>query len=341
MFLFINKPKCLQSNHFYTNVKSFGTYKISSFDIYGNTVVVFSALSKCEQNIVTSSLGKAVIILMSHKYPQAFIKLLNGAELLSRLIIARNYRVIRLRCHKKKWKRCRKESALLPVNSTYTCRRDITFVSQHMNTSSLNMTATADGAQFIPRGEFAPRGAQHFRRDLCKGHGDLLSGFVCTQVTWLTPTRKILEASSPGNSRAMGWAHHGRTSDFCMRRLKTPALWEPNVAEPYMDILPPLISNKLLRDMHINFLYTTVYFSNISNGSLCTFKAHNCGVQCNTENFTSECFLVLLLGFILWLIAGKLAPPSDTHFWKFRWRTHFFLFFCFTISWNDREAFRL
>jgi hypothetical protein len=39
--------------------------------------------------------------------------------------------------------------------------------------------------------------------------------FVRTQVTWRTPTRKSLETSSPGNSRAMGWAQHGRTSDFC------------------------------------------------------------------------------------------------------------------------------
>jgi hypothetical protein len=29
-------------------------------------------------------------------------------------------------------------------------------------------------------------------------------------------------------------------------------------------------SNKLLRDSYINFLYTTVYFYNISNGPLCT-----------------------------------------------------------------------
>jgi hypothetical protein len=49
------------------------------------------------------------------------------------------YRVISLRCHKKKWKLCRKESAFLPVNVTYTCRRDTTFVSQHINTAFLNM----------------------------------------------------------------------------------------------------------------------------------------------------------------------------------------------------------
>jgi hypothetical protein len=42
--------------------------------------------------------------------------------------------MIRLRCHKKKWKRCRKESALLPDTGTYTCRRDTTFVSQHIIT---------------------------------------------------------------------------------------------------------------------------------------------------------------------------------------------------------------
>jgi hypothetical protein len=43
------------------------------------------------------------------------------------------------------------------------------------NTSSLNMTTTADAAQFIPRGEVAPRGAQHFRSDMWKARGDLLS----------------------------------------------------------------------------------------------------------------------------------------------------------------------
>jgi hypothetical protein len=41
------------------------------------------------------------------------------------------------------------------------------------NTLTLNMTATADGAQFIPRGEVATRGAQHFRSDMCKGRGYL------------------------------------------------------------------------------------------------------------------------------------------------------------------------
>jgi hypothetical protein len=152
--------------------------------------------------------------------------------------------MIRFRCHKKKWKHSRKESTLLPVNGTYTCRRDTTFVSKHINTLSLNMTATADAAQFIPRGQVAPRGAQHFRSDLCEGRGDLLSvaSFILWSLSvhkWLdVPPHESLEASSPGNSRAMGWAHHGRTTDFCMCRLKTPTLWEPNVAEPYMDILP-------------------------------------------------------------------------------------------------------
>jgi hypothetical protein len=46
----------------------------------------------------------------------------------------RIYRMIRLRCHKKKRKRCRKESTLLPVNGTYKYRRDTISVPQHINT---------------------------------------------------------------------------------------------------------------------------------------------------------------------------------------------------------------
>jgi hypothetical protein len=152
--------------------------------------------------------------------------------------------VIRLRCHKKKWKRCRKESALLPVNGTYTCRRDTSFVSQHINTLSLNMTATADAAQFLPRGQVAPRVAQRFRSDLCIGHGDLLSkvSFILWSLSvykWLAvpPHDKVWRLQARKNLGAMGWAHHGRTNDVCMCRLKTPALWEQNVAEPYMGIL--------------------------------------------------------------------------------------------------------
>jgi hypothetical protein len=117
-------------------------------------------------------------------------------------------------------------------------------VSQHINTSSLNMTATADGAvhtarRICPtwRAAFPEWPVQRPRGSTVRGHLHSVV-FVCTQVTWRTPTRISLDASSLGNSRAMGWAHHGRTSDFCMCRLKTPALWEPNVAGPYMDILP-------------------------------------------------------------------------------------------------------
>jgi hypothetical protein len=43
------------------------------------------------------------------------------------------------------------------------------------NTLTLNMTATADVARFIPRRQVAPHGAQHFWSDLSKGHGNLLS----------------------------------------------------------------------------------------------------------------------------------------------------------------------
>jgi hypothetical protein len=65
-----------------------------------------------------------------------------------------------------KRKHCRQESTSLLVSSTYTCRRDTTFVSQHLNILTLNMTATEDAAQFIPCGQFAPGGKQHFRSDV-------------------------------------------------------------------------------------------------------------------------------------------------------------------------------
>jgi hypothetical protein len=101
-------------------------------------------------------------------------------------------------------------------------------VSQHINTPQ---DRHGGGAQFIPRGQVAPRGAQHFRSDLCKGRCDLLLEviFILWSLSvhkWLDEPshEKSLEASSPGNSRTMGWAHHGRTSDFCVCRLKTPAL---------------------------------------------------------------------------------------------------------------------
>jgi hypothetical protein len=145
------------------------------------------------------------------------------------------YRVIRFRCHKMKRKRRIKESGLLPQNGMYICRRDITFVSQHINTQH-----DCQGG----------RGTVHTKRTSCatwraafpewsvktsqwSSVGDQLHSvvFVHTKVTWRTPIWKSLEASSPGNSWAMGWAHHGRTSDCCMCCLKSPALWEPNVAE--------------------------------------------------------------------------------------------------------------
>jgi hypothetical protein len=47
-----------------------------------------------------------------------------------------------LRCHKKKRKRCRKYSTLLPVNGTYTCGGGALLSCP--NTLTLNMTATAD-----------------------------------------------------------------------------------------------------------------------------------------------------------------------------------------------------
>jgi hypothetical protein len=130
------------------------------------------------------------------------------------------YRVIRLWCHKKKRKHCRKESTLLPVNGTYTCRWDTTFVSQHIN---------------VQHDRHGGRGTVHTVRKSCatwcaafpewsvRGYVHFVV-FIRTQVTWRTPTRKSLAASSLGNSRAMGWAHHGRISDFCMCRLKTPRL---------------------------------------------------------------------------------------------------------------------
>jgi hypothetical protein len=47
-----------------------------------------------------------------------------------------------------------------------------------------------------------------------------------------------------------------------------------------------LLIFKLLRDMYINFLYTTVYFSNISNGSLCTLSINFSTLQdCDHNDF--------------------------------------------------------
>jgi hypothetical protein len=140
-----------------------------------------------------------------------------------------NIQVIHLRCHKKKQKCCRKESTLLPVNGMYTCRR----VPQH---TTLNMTATADTAQFISHRQVTPPDTQHFRSDLCKGHGDLLlevSFFLWSLYTndLTYPYMKSLETSSPGNSRAIGWTLHGCTSDCCMCHLKTPAPRDCNVVE--------------------------------------------------------------------------------------------------------------
>jgi hypothetical protein len=146
------------------------------------------------------------------------------------LTTIRYYRVIRLRCHKKKRKRCIKESTLLPVNGTYTCSRDTTFVSQHINTQhdrhggrgTIHTVHPARRSCATWRAAFPEWFVEWPRWSSvrCQLHSVV---FVRTQVTWRTPTRKSLEASSPGNSQAMGWAHHGRTSDCCMCRLKTPA----------------------------------------------------------------------------------------------------------------------
>jgi hypothetical protein len=149
--------------------------------------------------------------------------------------------MIRLRWHKER-ETLQKKSAILPVNGTYTYRRDTSFVSQHINTqhdrhSGRDTVHTARTSRATWRAAFPDWSVQRLLWSSVGGHLHSVV-FVRTKVTWRTPTRKSLEASSPRNSRAMGWAHHGRTSDCCMCRLKTRALWEPNVAEPYMDILP-------------------------------------------------------------------------------------------------------
>jgi hypothetical protein len=147
------------------------------------------------------------------------------------------YRVIRLRCHKKKRKRCRKNSNLLPVNGTYSCRRNTTFEPQHINTKhgrhgGRGTVYTARTSYATLRAAFPEWSGPRPRWSSVGGHRHSVV-FVRRQVTWRTPTRKSLETWSPGNSRAMGWADQGRTSDCCMCRLKTPALREPNVAERY------------------------------------------------------------------------------------------------------------
>jgi hypothetical protein len=134
--------------------------------------------------------------------------------------------MIRLRCHKKKRKRRRK----LPVDGTYTCRRETTFVSQHINTQHdghdrRGTVHTARTSCATWRTAF-PEWSLY--RPLWSSVGGQLHSvvFVRTQVTCRMPTRRSLEAS-----RSMGWAHHGSTFGCCMCRLKTPALWQPNVAE--------------------------------------------------------------------------------------------------------------
>jgi hypothetical protein len=80
------------------------------------------------------------------------------------------YRVICLRCHKKKGKRCTEESIYYQlVVRTHVGRTPLSC----SNTLTLNMTATVDAAHFIPHGQVVPRGVQYFRNDLCKGCGDL------------------------------------------------------------------------------------------------------------------------------------------------------------------------
>jgi hypothetical protein len=118
----------------------------------------------------------------------------------------------------------------IPVNGTYTCTRDTTFVPEHINNQhdcqgGRRTVHTARTICITWRAAFPEWSVQMPRWSVV---GQLHSVvFVGAQVTWRTPTRKRLEASSPGNSRAMGWAHQGLISDCCMCRLKTPALWEP------------------------------------------------------------------------------------------------------------------
>jgi hypothetical protein len=145
------------------------------------------------------------------------------------------YRVIRLRCHKTKRKSCRNESTSLSVNGTYTCRRDTTFMSQHISTQHDHHggRGTVHTARTSCAMWCAAFPEWSFQRSRWSSIGGQLHSvvFVRTQVTWRTPTRKSVEAWSLGNSWAIALAHRGRTSECCMYRLKTPALWEPNVAE--------------------------------------------------------------------------------------------------------------
>jgi hypothetical protein len=108
-------------------------------------------------------------------------------------------------------------------------------LSRH-NKLTLNMTATEDAAKFIPLGQFALRCVQHFRRDLCKGRSELSEVSFNCDVCPYTSDLKYSHTKKSGGVKSGEFAAHGmglsgRTSVCCMRRLKSPALWEPNVAE--------------------------------------------------------------------------------------------------------------
>jgi hypothetical protein len=184
--------------------------------------------------VINKVIGHQIQIILILSSRAIFLKsskcIQDWASNFSPLGLNQIYRVIRLRCHKNKRKPCRKESTLLPVNGMYTCRRGTTFVSQHITTQSdrhggCGTVHTEPISCATWRATFPEWSVQRPRWSSVGGQLHSVV-FVHTQVTWRTPTRKSLEASSPWNSRAMGWAHHGRISDFCMCRLKTTVLWE-------------------------------------------------------------------------------------------------------------------
>jgi hypothetical protein len=106
----------------------------------------------------------------------------------------------------------------------------------------------------------------HFTMSQCEGTWWQL--YWCRKACWVLVTPKNFPYHTTHCARRFDV-----TAIFVSHALALP---RGHVAEPPVN--PPFTlhehpsrsySNKLHRDTYINFLYTTVYFSNISNGSLC------------------------------------------------------------------------
>jgi hypothetical protein len=143
----------------------------------------------------------------------------------------------------------------------------------HATILSLNMTATVDAEQFIPRRQVAPRGAHHFQSDLCKSRCDLLLEVIF--ILWSLSVHKWLDVphkKRTGGFKSGEFASHGMGPSrphqwFLYVSSKNSRTVRAQCGRTLHGHPSRSYSNKLLRDMYNNFLYTTVYFSNISNGS--------------------------------------------------------------------------